>query len=285
MTDRTTVPETAPAQDRAGKVRQSPFKFLLGVIGHAGYLTALVAVVIVSACILLPLTPFPRLRRRLANAMLRRYLKLFALWFLPAVRACRIADVSYADPAVQSKPAVYVANHRSSIDGILLLAILPPTVAIIKTRHARKIGYACIVIFFDFLYMESGSPSVLRESMEKCRNLMAGGMNLLAFPEGTRSSSTRLMPFSDFAFRMAAERGVPVVPVVIHSDRPFLNRQKGSYFPPETVNYRIRFLAPVSPQSEPDPQRLSDIAWRRIAGELAAMDREFLKDRTQGGHP
>jgi 1-acyl-sn-glycerol-3-phosphate acyltransferase len=269
-----------PPAPRSG---QSPAKFALAIAGHLGYVFALVLVVIVSACILLPLVPFPRTRRRLANAMLRRYMRLFTLRFLPAVRACRIVEVTYADRTVHSSPAVYVANHRSSIDGLLLLALLPPTVAIIKSRHARKLWYACIVAFFDFLYMETGTPSVLRRSMEKCRSLMAGGMNLLAFPEGMRTSSSRLMPFADFAFRMAAERGVPVVPVVIHSDRPFLNRQKGSYFPPETVHYRIRFLAPVAPQSEPDPQRLCDAVWRRMAAELSGMDREFLKTPLHGG--
>jgi 1-acyl-sn-glycerol-3-phosphate acyltransferase len=262
--------------------RPSVAKSVLAVAGHAGYLGSLVGLVIVSTIVLLPLAILPRVRQRLANAMLRGFLKFFVLRYLPAVRACRITEVSHVDPSVSAKPVVYVANHRSSIDAILLLAILPPTSLVIKSRHVRKIGYACLVAFFDFVSMRAGNPSGVRRSMDKCRRLMSNGMSLLIFPEGRRTSSIRLMPFADFAFRMAAERGVPIVPVVIQSDRPFLNRQGGSYFPPETVQYRIRFLEPIHTLSERDPGRLSDIAAHRMAAELAIMDRTFRKPALEG---
>jgi 1-acyl-sn-glycerol-3-phosphate acyltransferase len=221
---------------------RSAVKLILGVAGHIGYLSTLALMVLISIILLLPLTPFPRLRRRLANTMLRSYLRFFVLYHLPAFQACRIIDSPAVHAPGRKTPAIYETNHRSAIDAILLLGILPPTAVVIKARHTRKIGYACLVHFFDFVAMSPGSVSLLRASLDKCRSLMNNGMSLLVFPEGKRTSSRALMPFADFAFRMAIEQGAPIIPVIVHSDRPFLNPQKGSYFPPETVQFRIRLL-------------------------------------------
>jgi len=255
---------------------RSRLKFPLAILGHFGYLFSLTTIIIMSVA-LLPLLPFPRIRRAVAGRFLRGFLGLFALYYLPAVQACKIVECSGLDHLKGGGPAIIVANHRSSIDAILLLALLPPTGLIIKARHVRKPAYACLVRFFDFVSTEAGTPSAIRRSLDKCRELLASGMNLLIFPEGMRASSSRLMPFADLAFRVAIEQGVPIVPVVIHSDRPFLNRQPGSYFPPETVQFRIRVLSPIPTQTERNPHRLSDTVSRQMASVLADWDRQYLK--------
>ncbi len=243
-----------------------------GILGHLGYLLALVFVVITSLTVLLPLLPFPHLRRRLANNLLRGFLKVFALRYLPALTTYRIIECSGLDQLQPGCPAIYVANHRSSIDALLLLALLPPTSLLIKARHARKPGYACLVHFFDFVRMEAGAPAAIRQSINKCKTLLTAGMNLLIFPEGIRSSNSRLMPFADLAFRLAIELKVPIIPIVIHSDRPFLNRQPGSYFPHKPVQFRIRILAPIPTLDERDSHRLSDLVSRQMTAQLNTWD-------------
>ncbi len=259
-----------PAKGQASQSARarSCLKFSLALLAHCSYLLTLVIVILASLVLLLPLLPFPRVRRSVANPLLRRYLRFFSLSYLPAVRACRIVECSGLEHLPEGQPAVIVANHRSSIDAILLLAVLPPTGLVIKARHARKPAYACLVRFFDFVSTEAGAPSVIRHSLDKCRQLLASGMNLLIFPEGIRASSSQLMPFADLAFRVAIEQGCPIVPVVIHSDRPFLNRITGSYFPPETVLFRIRILAPIATTTERDPHRLSDLVSRQMSAIL-----------------
>jgi 1-acyl-sn-glycerol-3-phosphate acyltransferase len=255
-------------------------KFPLALVGHGGYLLTLTVLLVIGPVVILPLMPFPRPRRRVANGLLRHFLGGFAQRFLPAVQACRIVECTGLEHVRQGGPFVIVANHRSSIDAILLLGLLPPAGLVIKARHARKPGYACLVRFFDFVRMDTGAPAALRQSMDKCRSVLNAGMSLLIFPEGLRTSASRLMPFAPVAFRLAIEQGVPVVPVVIHSDRPFLNRQPGSYFPPELVRFRIRVLPPLATTGERDPSRLADTAARQMAGLLEAWDRQYLKSET-----
>jgi 1-acyl-sn-glycerol-3-phosphate acyltransferase len=250
-------------------VRPSFFKFPLALAGHFGYLLTQAMLVFVSLFVLWPLSLFPHVRRRLASAMLRGYLYFFSRYYLPACRACCVEEVSGTMEPPDGGPAIYVANHRSSIDAILLLSMLPPTSLVIKGRHTRKPGYACLVRFFDFVPVTAGAFSRLQKSMDICRGLLASGRNLLIFPEGMRASSTTmLMPFADFTFRLATEKGTPIIPVVLHSDQPFLNREKGSYFPKEIVRFRIRFLESVIPEVAESPGRVADRVSRRMAADI-----------------
>ncbi len=52
------------------------------------------------------------------------------------------------------------------------------------------------------------------------------GISILAFPEGTRSHQTNLLPFKIGAFKVAAEAGVAVCPIALQGTINIL--QKGS---------------------------------------------------------
>ena len=264
---------TPPLPEDSGGVRASPFKFPLALAGHLGYLLTQTLLVIASLVFLLPLSPFPRLRRWVSSGMLRGYLRFFVRIYLPACRACRIDEISGSQNSPTGESVIYVANHRSSIDAILLLSVLPPTSLLIKARHVRKPGYACLVRFFDFVPIAAGAFSRLLQSMDKCRSLLAAGRNLLIFPEGMRASFATLMPFADFTFRLAVERGTPIIPIVLQSDQPFLNREKGSFFPKQIVRFSIRFLEPVLTSPKDDPSRVADAVSRRMAAEVAGRER------------
>lgn len=256
--------------------RPSPLKFPLALAGHLGYLLTQTILVLVSIVVLLPLSLVPRFRRSLSNAMLRGYLHFFVRHYLPACRACRIEEISGSCASPTGGPVIYVANHRSSIDAILLLSMLPPTSLVIKGRHTRKPGYACLVRFFDFVPVSAGAYSRLQRSMDTCRALLEAGRNLLVFPEGMRASSTTmLMPFAEFTFRLATEQGTPIMPIVLQSDQPFLNREKGSYFPEEIVRFRIRFLEPVITAPGDDPARVADTVSRRMAAEISGREKRL----------
>jgi 1-acyl-sn-glycerol-3-phosphate acyltransferase len=38
----------------------------------------------------------------------------------------------------------------------------------------------------------------------------------MIFPEGTRSTTSEMLPFKDGAFRLAVEAGVPILPLAVH---------------------------------------------------------------------
>ena len=52
-----------------------------------------------------------------------------------------------------------------------------------------------------------------RKSLDKAIRRMRGGLNVLVFPEGTRSLTGEVLPFKRGSFVLAMDAGVPVVPV------------------------------------------------------------------------
>jgi 1-acyl-sn-glycerol-3-phosphate acyltransferase len=79
------------------------------------------------------------------------------------------------------------------------------------------------------------------------------------FPEGTRAKSGKLQSFKDFSFKVALETGRSVVPVIIHSDYPFLARTPQSIFPKYRFRYTVRFLPGCTGKEH---ERPSDFAAR-----------------------
>jgi 1-acyl-sn-glycerol-3-phosphate acyltransferase len=169
--------------------------------------------------------------------------------------------------------AVYVANHRSRIDEPFLLGIIDNPISIIKGKYAKKNVFSILEKYLDFASVDPGSINSLAEASAKCSAHIAGGGNVLIFAEGARSASGKLQQFKDFAFRIARNAKIPVVPVIIHSDQPFMAKIPGSHFPCGTFSFNVRFLHPEYPADKESPAdftvRIHDI----MAKELADLDR------------
>ncbi len=251
--------------------------FLLGLIAHGGYLLSLAILVVLCAPLLMLLLPFPRIKRDVSRSLVFGFLRFFTRVYLPCFKVYRIVEISIPQTTMPPKGVICVSNHRSGIDALLLLPLLHPASVVLKPKHARKPGYAALVWFFDFVALSTNSLDGLRKGLAKCRVLLAEKSNLLIFPEGSRASSGRFLPFADFAFKLAFDSQTPIMPVLVHSDRPFLNRQKGSYFTREEIEYRIRFLPMINPSQTSDPIALASLVRRRMADELAKLDQQFLK--------
>lgn len=110
---------------------------------------------------------------------------------------------------------VYCANHGSFLDIAMLVYLLPDFFAYIGKDSIRKVplfGY-----MFEKLHItvnrssRKDSHRALINAMEKA----AGGRSLAIFPEGKIDQKVQpgLAPFKDGAFRIAIEKGLPIVPV------------------------------------------------------------------------
>jgi 1-acyl-sn-glycerol-3-phosphate acyltransferase len=119
--------------------------------------------------------------------------------------------------------AVYVANHASYIDSLLLQQALPADVAFVAKREflghpllgplLRRIGCVFVERF------ERQEAAAGARVMEGC---LRRGETLVVFPEGTFRRAPGLLPFHMGAFSAAAAAGVPVVPVAIRGGRSAL---------------------------------------------------------------
>lgn len=111
-------------------------------------------------------------------------------------------------------PAILVANHLGYLDPLVLAGLVP--CAPIAKREAS--GWPLIgralgglgVIFVERGRAESGA-----RALRQARRVLAAGVSVLVFPEGTTTVGDRVLPFHRGAFGLARRLGVSVVPVAI----------------------------------------------------------------------
>lgn len=145
------------------------------------------------------------------------------------------------------EPYVLVGNHTSNFD---IYAMIPA----LGSRYYRFLAKREVLYIpiFGWALWAGGFPLVDRRDNAKARKTMRKlaermkrtGLSLLAFPEGTRNHTDQLlMPFKKGPFIVAAEVGVPILPVVIHGARQVQGRHEYLVRPGTIV---VEFLDPIS---------------------------------------
>jgi len=112
---------------------------------------------------------------------------------------------------------IFMSNHISNLDPPVLLPQLPGRTSVFLKRSLMKIpvlGYA--MRLGDFVPVDrDGRVESARQSVETGRRVLASGLHVTTFVEGTRSRDGRLQPFKKGPFYLAMETGAPVVPTSI----------------------------------------------------------------------
>ena len=116
------------------------------------------------------------------------------------------------------RPAVFIFNHQSGLELILLLKMLRRDftgIAKQELRHNPVFGplfAASGVVFVD----RSNTAKAI-EALGPAVEALKRGRSLIIAPEGTRSKTPTVGPFKKGAFRLAMEAGVQIVPIVFRN--------------------------------------------------------------------
>jgi len=116
------------------------------------------------------------------------------------------------------RPAVFVFNHQSSFDVIVVSRLLRRDfTAVAKAELAHDPRFAPLGALADVAYVHRGDHSQSQAALGPVLEKLRAGISLAVAPEGTRSATPTLGPFKKGAFHIAIEAQVPVVPVVIRN--------------------------------------------------------------------
>jgi 1-acyl-sn-glycerol-3-phosphate acyltransferase len=124
-----------------------------------------------------------------------------------------LVRVRYVDYAPQEKPPfVFVANHRSASDAFLM-AVLPfEVIQVLNIWPSRMPFVNCFSRVAGYLRVREMPFDQFIEAGSK---LLAEGVSIIAFPEGTRSGSCQMGQFHGSAFRLAQHVGAKICPLAI----------------------------------------------------------------------
>lgn len=119
-----------------------------------------------------------------------------------------------------SRPCLFVFNHQSKLDVILLMKLLRGGFTGVAKAEAADIPFwGQVFRLGDVAFIERGhgDPAKARESLAPAVDKLTEGISIAMAPEGTRSPTPRLGRFKKGAFHIAMEAGVPMVPLVIRN--------------------------------------------------------------------
>jgi 1-acyl-sn-glycerol-3-phosphate acyltransferase len=183
----------------------------------------------------------------------------FAVWWARGWLACagirvrvELGERERAALAAGS-PWVFLANHQSVLDIPVLLASLPVPARFLAKRSLFRIPvFGQAIAVAGFVPVDRGDRARAGEAFASAIRQLQRGSSVLVFPEETRSTTGRVLPFKRGALLMALRAGVPMVPVGIAGTREV--QPKGSLrVRPGTVT--VRFGPARQPASGSPAQR------------------------------
>ena len=191
---------------------------ILDLLYAAYWWTLLVAGAGITWCGVL-LLPRRTWRHTLINRMARGF-----LWLT------RQSPTVVSEAPIPERDVLLAANHASYLDPLVLLAAIPGPLSFVAKEELagqriagpflRRIG----TLFVRRTDVEGGVEDA-RKVLEAARS----GERIVFFPEGTLTRMPGLLGFRLGSFQVAAEAGLPVVPVVIGGTRSAL--RGGQWFP------------------------------------------------------
>ena len=118
-----------------------------------------------------------------------------------------------------ARPCVFVFNHQSKLDPIVLMKLLRGGFTGVAKKEAASVpGFGQFFQLAGVAFIDRSDPAQARQALEPAvRKLRDEGVSLILAPEGTRSATPRLGPFKKGAFHIAMQAGVPMVPIVMRN--------------------------------------------------------------------
>ena len=156
----------------------------------------------------------------------------------------------------KSRTYVVVSNHQSQYDIFLVYGWLDLDLKWVMKAEIRKIpgvGLGCEKA--GHIFVERGNPEQTRKSVSDALSRVGDGVGVLFFAEGSRSIDGKLRPFKKGAFRLAASRGLPVLPVTIVGTRN-IQRAKSMKITPGKARLVIH---PAIEVNGDDPQDIREL--------------------------
>jgi 1-acyl-sn-glycerol-3-phosphate acyltransferase len=173
----------------------------------------------------------------------------------------------------RDRSTILAANHASLLDILALSAVQPPHTRWVVKRELRVlpvVGWAMRMARFVFVDRQGVAESA-RRSFEETRRELARSdrvLNLVFFPEGTRTRDGRLRAFKRGAFLIAAECKLPIVPIAITGSFALLPRGWFGRLRSGTMRVRVLPALGAEPVSPWTAETLLEATRARIAAAL-----------------
>lgn len=164
--------------------------------------------------------------------------------------SCRLAGVRFRTVGLENIPkdraCIFMSNHVSNLDPPALVSLIPGRTSAFMKRSLMQLPILGTGFRQgEFIAVDrSGNAADARASVAAAERVIAKGIHITTFVEGTRSPDGRMLPFKKGPFFLALNARALCIPVSISGTEKILG--KGSlHIKPGLAN--VVFHAPIDP--------------------------------------
>lgn len=137
---------------------------------------------------------------------------LFVMGFKPVVTA--------EEDIVPNTSYMYIANHTSLVDVMLMLAVMKNPAVFVGKKELLKLPVFGYVFRKTSIWVDRSCEKSRREVYVRAQKKLNDGLSIVIFPEGlVPHEDVILSEFKNGAFRLAIEHQIPIVPMTFYDGK------------------------------------------------------------------
>jgi len=165
-----------------------------------------------------------------------------------------------------SAACIYMSNHVSNLDPPILVPLIPHRTSVLVKKELFRVPILGRAMRLASLVpVDRSNRDAAIASLRAAAAVLARGIPMTIFIEGTRSFDGRLLPFKKGPFYLALESAVPIVPVTIVGTHYLLPKRRFSI---RRGTATVFFHPPVDPKQFADRDALIAAVRAAIASAL-----------------
>ncbi|MCU1306186.1 MAG: 1-acyl-sn-glycerol-3-phosphate acyltransferase, partial [Acidobacteriaceae bacterium] len=154
----------------------------------------------------------------------------------------------------------------SNLDPSIVVPLIPRRTSVMVKKELFAVPLLSKAMrLASFVPVDRRNREAAIASMEHATDVMKAGVNMTAFPEGTRSADGKLLPFKKGPFHLAMESGVPVLPMTIFGTEKMMPKNTWKIAGGKAT---LIFHPPISPKDFSDKDDLMKAVRDKIASGL-----------------
>jgi len=180
----------------------------------------LIATIIIFTSLVLMIILYPILPRP--------YARKVSAWFVRILMAFSTEVEGEEDPAAQ----MYLINHQSDIDIAVMETISKKDLSWVAKKELFDVPFFGLAMSLpEDIPIERQSKTSLLRLLKNAKDRLNKGRVITMFPEGTRSSNGKILPFKNGAKVVADMYQLKVQPIVLMQTSKYYNIKKFFYDP------------------------------------------------------
>ena len=185
--------------------------------------------------------------------------------------SCWMAGVRFKTEGLARIPrdraVIFMSNHVSNLDPPALISLIPGRTSAFMKRSLMELPILGTGFRMgEFIAVDrSGNVADAKQSVAAAERVLAKGVHITTFVEGTRSPDGRMLPFKKGPFFLAMGAGAPCIPVSIHGTESIMGKGSSRIKPGVA---HVVFHDPVDPAAFSSRDELMQAVRTSIASGL-----------------